>query len=701
MIDPKSSAIQEAQTRHRQLCEEIEQHNQLYYMEANPIISDHEFDALLAELIALEKAYPELTGPHSPTQRVGGAPSEGFAPAVHQTPMLSIDNTYNESELRAFDARVRRGLGGDAPRYVVELKIDGVSISLRYEGGLLTRAATRGDGRQGDDITANVRTIRTAPLRLKERAAQNDASRPQDDLFLQEEVGHGNVVEVRGEVFMKNAELERLNAIREAAGLEPFRNPRNTAAGTLKLLDPKQTALRELDIFLYDMVEGVPPEITGHAALLEHLKRLGLPVNPDWVLCSDIEEVINACALWHDRRHDLGYEIDGMVIKVDSLAQRRVLGTTAKSPRWIIAYKFPAEIARTRLLDVVVQVGKSGALTPVAVLTPVLLGGAMVKRASLHNFEEVMRKDLRIGDLVEVQKAGEIIPQVVRSILEERPADAPTPTPPASCPACGGMTHRDPEGVFYRCLNMSCPAQVKERLVHFASRAAMNIDGLGPALIEQLVDRDLARDPADLYALDAQALCQLDRMAGKSANNLAAALDKSRGQPLHRLLLGLGLRHVGARTAETLAAHFKTMDALMAAGREELTRLDDVGEIVAACIVDYFEVAENRALIERLRAAGLNFNAAAADEEAGPRPLIGKTFVVTGTLTGCTRDEMHDRIRRLGGAIAASVGKKVDYLIAGENAGAKLEKARVLGVTVISEEEFDKLTESTMDEDHD
>ena len=688
-------ADQQTRERHKALCAAIEEHNYKYYIQAAPEISDHEYDALMAQLTALEEACPELITPDSPTQRVGGAPLEGFETVAHRVPMLSIDNTYNETELRNFDARTRRALEGETPQYVVELKIDGVSISVRYEAGRLTRAATRGDGRRGDNITANARAIRALPLRLRPTAPARG-----DDLFSDSPPSLPATIEARGEVYMTLAELERLNREREKQGLEAFRNPRNTTAGTMKLLDPRQAAQRRLSVFFYDLVEGVGDSIKYHHEILERLKQLGLPVNPHVSRCMNIDEALGVCEEWRQKRHDLEYETDGMVIKVDSLEQRRRLGATSKAPRWVIAYKFPAETARTRLLEISLQVGKSGAVTPVAELEPVSLAGTLVKRASLHNFEEVKRKDLRVGDMVEVQKAGEIIPQVIRSVLEERPVNAMPYIPPVTCPACGSQVHQDPEGVFYRCLSAQCPAQLRERLEHFASRAAMDIDGLGPAIIEQLVARDLAKNPADLYALDVATLSSLERMGDRSARNLAAAIAASRARPLRRLLLGLGIRHVGARTARTLAEHFGSLDALLVATQEELVVLEDVGDIVAASIRDYLEVEENRALIERLRQAGLNFSDSDRELPEGPKPLTGKSFVVTGTLEGLTREEMHERIVRLGGKISSSVSKKTDYLIAGANAGSKLDKAQSLGVTVLNAKEFEALVNSMMDDSH-
>ncbi len=693
MSEEKNNGIRE---RHQWLCAALETHNYRYYIQAAPTISDQEYDRLMQELLDIEAAHPELVTPDSPSQRVGGAPADGFVSVYHQVPMLSIDNTYNEAELRAFDTRVRRGLISGTPQYVVELKIDGVSVSLRYVDGVLVRAATRGDGKRGDDITANVRTIRSLPLRLNSQTTETGKN---SNAFT--DAAAATTIEVRGEIYMTNSELERINREREARELEPYRNPRNTTAGTLKLLDPKQVAQRKLDVFLYDMVEGAPENIQQHHEILECLKALGLPVNPHYTKCESIDEVIKVCETWREKRHELDYETDGMVIKVDALAQRRELGSTAKAPRWVIAYKFPAEIARTRLLDITVQVGKSGALTPVAELEPVKLAGTIVKRATLHNFEEVSRKDFRVGDLVEVQKAGEIIPNIIRMIPEERPANACPVLPPQKCPACGSEVHRDPDGVFYRCLNAACPAQVKERIEHFASRAAMNIDGMGPALIEQLVDRGMVRSPADLYELNVSSLCTLERMAAKSAANIIAAIDASRAQPLHRLLLGLGIRHVGARTAAALAEHFKTLDALQQAAVQKLTAIEDVGDVVATGIRDFFEVEENRKLIERLRKAGLNFNAETISSAGGIQPLRGLTFVVTGTLEGCTRDQMHERIQQLGGRFAGSVSKNTDYLIAGENAGSKRAKAENLGVKIVSELEFEALVNSLTENPND
>lgn len=655
--------------RYASLRAEVEHHSRLYYVEARTEISDVEFDALLRELEVLEAQWPVLRTPDSPTQRVGGAPLGQFETVAHRVPMLSIGNTYNETEIREFDGRVRQRLGGDTPAYVVELKLDGVAISLRYESGALVRAVTRGDGAQGDDITQNARTIQSLPLRLADGAPP--------------------LLEVRGEVFMTVPELNRLNALREAAGDEPYRNPRNTTAGTLKLLDPREVARRRLSLCVYDIVPDEQTPATSHRETLERLETYGFPVNPHSRHCATIDEVIAVCNEWAARRYELDYEIDGMVIKVDDPEQRRRLGVRSKSPRWAIAYKFPAAIGRTRLNAITVQVGKSGALTPVAELDPVPLAGTIVKRASLYNFEDLGKKDLRVGDTVEVQKAGEIIPQVLRYIPELRPESA-TPFPvPSVCPVCNTAVHKDPEDAVLRCVNLSCPAQLKEKLVHFASRQAMDIDGLGPAIIEQLVERGLVRDPADLYLLTAETLADLERVGQKSAANLVAAIDASKARGLRCLLHALGIRHVGSSLAELLAQDFVTLDALIAADRERLKAVEEVGDIVAQSLLDFFDVPENQTLVQRLRESGVRLDETpkAPPAEANPN-FLNKTFVVTGKLSMYTRDEIHDRIKALGGKASGSISAKTDYLVAGEKAGSKLAKAESLGIRVLSEEDL-------------
>ncbi|HIJ73051.1 MAG TPA: NAD-dependent DNA ligase LigA [Candidatus Hydrogenedentes bacterium] len=671
MANARTKIPEDAWRRHAALCAAIERHNRLYYVEAAPEITDAEYDALMAELAALEAEYPGLVTPESPTQRVGGEPLAAFETIAHAVPMLSIDNTYNAEELRAFDERVRRGLGGDQSDYVVELKIDGVSISIHYEDGRYTRAATRGDGARGDNVTANVRTIRGLPLRL--------GGTPPAAL------------EVRGEVYMRRQELDRLNQLRETTGDPPLANPRNATAGTLKLLDPKLVAKRRLDVTFYDAapLEGVEPRT--HWDVLARLRAYGLPTSPHARRCATVEDVLDICNEWETRRRELDFEIDGMVVKVDAAAHRRRLGATSKSPRWAIAYKFPAEVARTRVNTISVQVGKTGTLTPVANMDPVPLAGTVVKRATLHNFDELARKDIRERDVVEIQKAGEIIPQVLRYIPEQRPQDA-TPFPePISCPVCDGPVRKDPEGVYLRCLNLSCPAQVKERIEHFASRSAMDIEGLGPAVVEQLVERGLVADPAGLYDLTLDQLVELERMGRKSSENLLAAIEGSKRRPLNRLLNGLNIRHVGSHVAAVLATHFQSMDALIEASVESLEAVFEIGEIVAKSVRDFFDTESNRRLVERLRAHGLEMMEAAASAETGARPLEGKTFVVTGTLKRFTRDGVHERIKALGGRPTSSVSAKTDYVIAGEKAGSKHRKALELGVAILTEDDFEAM----------
>ena len=672
MAATNSPIPQKARDRAKRLAREIERHSRLYYVEAKPEISDTEFDTLLKELEALEAQYPTLRTPDSPTQRVGGEPLEGFETVQHAVPMLSIDNTYSPDELRAFDERVRKGLDGEVPRYVVEAKIDGVAVSMRYEDGMLIRGTTRGDGYAGDDITANLRTVRSLPLRL---------------------TGHPpKLLEVRGEIFMRASELERINKEREKNGEPLYANPRNTTAGTLKLLDPKQVAQRRLELFVYDIAPLEGSEITAHHKTLARLRKMGFPVNPDAAECADIDEVLKACAEWETRRKELDYEIDGMVVKVDSAEQRWRLGATAKAPRWVIAYKFPAEVAQTKLLAITVQVGKSGTLTPVAELEPVSLAGTTVRRASLYNFDDLARKDLRIGDTVEVQKAGEIIPQVLRAVPGKRAKGAKRFPVPTRCPVCDTEVHKDPDGAFLRCLNMACPAQVKERLEYFASRGAMDIEGLGPAVVELLVDEGLVANPADLYDLKLENITKFKKSGEKWAENLIEGIRKSKARPLHRLLNGLGIRHVGSRTAEVLADHFQSLENLMAGTTDELEAVPEVGEIVAKSVHDFFDTKENKRLIERLKAHGLTL--AVAKIAAGPRPFEGKTLVVTGTLANYSRDTIKERIRELGGRTSSSVSTKTDYILAGENAGSKLTKAQKLGIAILDEDAFEKLAKA-------
>ncbi|BCV25426.1 MAG TPA: NAD-dependent DNA ligase LigA [Firmicutes bacterium] len=662
--------------RAAQLRRQLEYHNWRYYVLDDPVITDSQYDRLLRELMRLEEEHPELKTPDSPTQRVGGAPRPEFGTVVHRVPLFSLANAYNEEELRDFDRRIR-DLAGDAKvEYVVELKIDGLAVSLTYENGVFVQGATRGDGVTGEDITANLRTVRSLPLRLHPEA------------------GAPPLVEVRGEVFMPKQAFLELNARREEEGEPLFANPRNAAAGSLRQLDPKVTAARSLDTFLYGLgaAEGLEP--ATHWELLEFLRRAGFKVNPHIRMAANIEEAIAYCLSWRERRAELPYPIDGLVLKVNSLELQRALGTTAKSPRWAIAYKFPAEQGETRLKEIIVSVGRTGVLTPTAVFDPpVHLAGTTVSRAALHNEEIIHARDIRVGDIVLVEKAGDIIPEVVASRPERRTGKETVFHMPQKCPACGAEVVRLPGEVAHRCPNVSCPARLRESLLHFGSRAALDIDGLGPALINLLLERGLIKDVADLYHLQAEELAELPRFGAKSAANLLAALAASKTRSWDRLLYALGIRYVGATVAKTLAAHFPDLRSLMAAGREELTAIPGVGEKVAASLVDFFAEPRNRETIERLAAAGLNMSGRRR-ERAGP--LSGKTFVLTGTLAGFTRSEAQAAIEERGGRVTGSVSRATDYVVAGEKPGSKLDKARALGVPVLSEEEFKKLLEERL-----
>jgi DNA ligase (NAD+) len=652
----------------------LDHHNRLYYLEAKPEISDREYDRLLDELKQLEADHPELVTPDSPTQRVGGAPIEGFVTVTHRLPMRSIDNTYNPAELREFDKRIRKLLPGEPVGYVVEPKIDGVAISLTYEDGAFTVGATRGDGERGDDVTHNLKTVRGLPLRL------NAETPPR--LF-----------EARGEVYMRREDLVKLNRQREAAGLEPLANPRNTVAGSLKLLDPRLCARRTLRLFCYDLgaTEGV--RVATHTEALDLLKRYGFPVNPHIARFDSVEEVIAYCTGWADKRNELPYETDGLVIKVDRLDQRRRLGATSKAPRWVVAYKFAAEQALTKLLAIEVQVGKTGTLTPVAHLEPVQLAGTTVSRASLHNADEIARKDIRVGDMVVVEKAGEIIPYVVRSEPGARTGAEKEFHFPARCPVCGAPVERDPGGVYYRCTGAGCTKQLKERLRFLAHRNAMDVEGLGTALIDQLVDTGLVRSVPDVYRLTTEQLVELERMGKKSAQNLLDGIAASKSRGLARLLTGLGIRHVGEHVAEVLAQHFGDVEALRAAPLERLASVPGIGPVLAESVHRYFQSETGRKTIEELKELGVKMTEPrrAAPAAADGSALSGKTFVVTGTLTRYSRDEIEGLIKKLGGKATGSVSKKTDFLVAGENAGSKLEKARELGVRVLTEDEFEKL----------
>ncbi len=660
----------EAAARVAELRREIERHNRLYYEEAAPVISDAMYDRLYRELSDLETRFPELSSPDSPTQRVGGAPLEAFTQIRHLAPMLSLDNTYSEEEVAAFFVRLEKLLPGKEMQTVIEPKVDGVAISLLYEEGVLVHAATRGDGTVGDDVTQNVRTIHSIPDRLAS--------------------GHGcpRRMEVRGEIYLPKAKFAAINEERQAAGEAPFANPRNAAAGSLKQLDPAIVARRGLRAVFYGtgLVEGESWK-THHEALTG-LHRCGLPVHEKVWRAKTVAEVFEAIHALDGVRHDFPFETDGAVIKLDSFAQRASIGYTAKSPRWAMAYKYKAEQAETRLLRITVQVGRTGVLTPVAELEPVFVSGSTVARATLHNEEEIARKDIREGDLVVIEKAGEVIPAVVEVRKEHRDGSERVFKMPEVCPACQSPVSRDPGQVAIRCLNASCPAQMRRRMEHFASRGAMDIEGLGEAMVEQLVERGLARDIAEIYRLNVAKLSTIPRTGEKSIANLLNAIEASRGQPLWRLIFGLGILHVGVTSARALANHFYLLDALMAASADDLQRIPDVGPVVAPAIVEHFARPENRAMIERLREAGLNFGERDERREipAEGGKLAG-TWVITGTLSQ-PREEIAELIREHGGKVIGSISKKTGYLLAGEEAGSKLEKAGKLGVRVVSEAEF-------------
>ncbi len=648
------------------LSAELSEHFHRYHVLAAPTISDQEFDRLLAELQALEEAHPALVRPDSPTQRVGGAPTSDFPTVRHAQPMLSLDNSYSRQDVENFDRRVRQSLPDEAVEYVFELKIDGVALSLTYRDSLLVRAVTRGDGVQGDEITANARTIPTIPLRLRQP---------------------GINCEIRGEVYMERRDFAQLNAQRAANDEPLFANPRNSAAGSLKLQDPHLVAQRNLRFFAYWIrAEGGQ---TRHSECLATLRDWGLMV-PEHERCAALADVFALYDHYVAARSELPYAIDGVVIKVDSLSQQERLGYTAKSPRSAMAYKFPAYQARTRLLDIHLQVGRTGAVTPVAVLEPVLLAGSTIARASLHNADEIHRKDIRIGDTVVIEKGGDVIPKVVGVDCSERPDDSVAYAFPDQCPSCKGPLSRDPEEAVTRCDNPTCPAQLCRRLEHFASRNAMDIEGLGPAVVEQLVEQGLVKDLSDLYELKVEALSALERMGEKSAQNLLDSLDRSKKQPFDRVLFALGIRHVGATVARTLARTFGSLDALCRASVEELEATPEIGPIIARSLYASLPAlpALDRVLYKLENKAELQF-AMEAEEAAAPAShFSGKTVVITGTLSSYSRDEAAALIERLGGNTTSSVSKKTDLLIAGEKAGSKLTKAQALGVAVLDEAAF-------------
>jgi len=664
----------EAEKRIARLREELRRHNRLYYVEAKPEISDREYDRLYKELQDLEEQYPELVTPDSPTHRIGGEPLEGFAKARHTVPMMSLDNTSAKDELVEFDKRLKRLLGETPFTYVLEPKVDGVAILLRYEDGVFRLGSSRGDGRVGDDITANLRTIRSIPLRL-----------PVED--------PPAVLEVRGEAYMTKDGFVRLNTAREEAGEAPFANPRNACAGSLKQLDSKMVAGRPLDVVLYGvgMAEGITLET--HDRLLAALREIGFRTPPRHWQCDDIDAVLLAVDELETMRHDFPFEMDGAVVKVNERDLYETLGTTAKSPRWEIAYKYEPERAETRIRDVLVQVGRTGVLTPVADLEPVTVAGSTVSRATLHNEDDIQRKDIRIGDTVWIEKAGEVIPAVVEVNKAARSGKEKAFKMPGRCPVCGGPVTR-PEGeVAVRCENLQCPAQIKRWIGHFASRGAMDIEGLGAALVEQVVDGGLVSDPADLYRLNERKdeVVALERMAEKSAQNLLDGIEKSKQREFWRAIFALGIRHVGARSAQTLEEQFGDVQSLMKATPDELEQVRDIGAIVAESISRFFRDKRNRDIVQRLQDAGVNFTRTGPVRQGGKH--AGETFVLTGTLTAMTRDEAGERIRAAGGRVISSVSKKTTYVVAGTEPGSKLDKARELGVEILDEQAFVKMLE--------
>ncbi|TAM87146.1 NAD-dependent DNA ligase LigA [bacterium] len=658
--------------RAEELREALHEANYRYYVLDAPTISDAEYDALLRELQELEEAHPELVTPDSPTQRVGAAPLEMFAPFAHRRQMISLGNAFSEQELRAFDGRVRKLAAGRSFVYTVELKIDGLAIALHYRHGAFERGGTRGDGRTGEEITTNLRTIRSIPLHLRGKAPA--------------------FVEVRGEVYLKLSDFERINEQRAKNGESLFANPRNAAAGAVRQLDSSITARRPLSFWAYQLAESDPPlDVATQWEALEQCGAWGFPINPNIRRVDDIEAVIAFCNDWEGRREELDYEIDGVVVKVDDLALEEAMGAAGREPRWAIAYKFKPREAYTKLLDIGVQVGRTGALTPVAILEPVVVGGVTVRNATLHNEEEIARKDVRVGDMVIVRRAGDVIPEIVGPVKERRHgALAPLFRIPAQCPVCHAAVDR-PEGeVVYRCTNASCPAQLKERIRHFCSRGAMDIEGVGEQLAGQLVDRGLAHDIADLFALTREQLAGLERMGEKSAQNVLNEREKAKTRPLWRLLNGLSIRFVGSQNAQVLGEAFGEVDALEHASMEELTGVPGIGPKIGQSVWLFFQQQQNRQLIARLKAAGLRMSQPRREVPAASA-AAGKTFVLTGTLPHLTREEATAQIVAAGGKVSGSVSKKTDYVVAGEEPGTKLTKAQELGVAIIDEAELRKL----------
>ncbi|MFR8147315.1 NAD-dependent DNA ligase LigA [Adlercreutzia equolifaciens] len=686
---------QDPAARAEALRREIEHHSYQYYALDAPTISDAAFDSLMRELREIEAAHPELVTASSPTQRVGGYVGEQFAPVVHERRMHSLDNAMDLDELDEWMERTAEACGGALPPLCCELKIDGSSIALTYEDGVLVRAATRGDGTTGEDVTVNMRTVRDVPLRLRDEA--RGAIAPGVE-----------TLELRGEVYMPKKSFEALNAAAEEEGRAPFANPRNAAAGSLRQKDPAVTKMRDLSTFMYAIADDAALEVEGQWELLQWLRKAGFHVNPDVRLCTTAEEVRGFCRECLDRRESLPYEIDGVVVKVNDFARQRAMGFTARAPRWAIAFKFPPEEKTTLLRDITVQVGRTGALTPVAELTPVVVAGSTVARATLHNLDEVHRKDVRVGDTVIVRKAGDVIPEVLGPVLSLRSPEARIWEMPSVCPSCGSPVVRDPGEVAFRCISIDCPAQALERLLHWASRGALDIDGMGEEIVSRLVESGRVADVADYYSLSEEELASLDmgrvkadgepvRLGHTVAKKLVAAIEASKGRPFARVLFGLGIRHVGKTTAEAIAAAYPSMDALSAAGEDELAGIYGVGPKVAHGMWLFFRTPDNTSVIERLRAAGVTMadEAVAVGEEV-PQVLAGLTFVLTGTLahSGMTRDEAGARLKAMGAKVSGSVSKKTSFVVAGENAGSKYDKAVALDVPVLDEAQLLNLLET-------
>ncbi|MDX8365186.1 NAD-dependent DNA ligase LigA [Cytobacillus sp. IB215665] len=652
----------------------ITKYNYEYHVLDQPTVSDYEYDQLMQELLEIEEQFPDLKSADSPSQRVGGKVLDSFSKVEHDVPMLSLGNAFNEVDLFDFDRRVRQEVG-DEIRYVCELKIDGLAVSLKYEDGVFVRGATRGDGTVGEEITANLKTIRSIPLRLNKPVS----------------------LEVRGEAYMSKSSFKKLNEGRIQLGEEPFANPRNAAAGSLRQLDTKIAASRNLSIFIYNIAEVSATNIQSHSEGLAFLENIGFKVSNEKKICGNIEDVIEYVLSWHEKRPNLAYDIDGIVIKVDSLEQQDQLGATAKSPRWAIAYKFPAEEVVTKLLEIELSVGRTGVITPTAILEPVQVAGTTVQRASLHNEDLIREKDIKIGDYVTIKKAGDIIPEVVNVIVEKRSGDELSFHMPTHCPECNSELVRLEEEVALRCINPKCPAQIREGLIHFVSRNAMNIDGLGEKVITQLFANQLIVDVADLYKLTKEELLNLERMGEKSATNLIQAINNSKHNSLERLLFGLGIRHVGAKAAKTLAMEFETIEKLQAATFEQLISINEIGEKMAESIVTYLSSSEVQALIEELNSLGVNTSftgVKALSSESGDSFFAGKTVVLTGKLEQLTRNDAKEKIEALGGKVTGSVSKSTNLVIAGEAAGSKLTKAKQLSIEVWDEQrlitEFEK-----------